>query len=205
VAERRTDTTGISLAKGPVGIIGLAMVAFGVLGLLFANANFGMSPPDGPVAGDLLFGIEVNGWTNVLFIAGGALLAFGAPLHWGAKSMALLVGLAVGAASVIRLVDGNDVLGIFAANGPTALVLGALAVALILMAMLPRVRRERRVEDDRTARERHAEREAVREERGARFTREPDERREPVAHGDERRGNVVHDEDLGDSGRGRRP
>ena len=42
---------------------------------------------------------------------------------------------------MISLSDGNDILGIFATNDWTTLVLGAAGVALILLSMLPRVGR----------------------------------------------------------------
>src|SRR5918997_1009396 len=115
---------GVSLAKGPVALIGLALLAYGITGLIF----------------------EGNGWTNLLFAGAGALLVFGSPLHWGAKSLALIVGLALGAASVISLVDGDDVFGIFAADGRMALAWGIAAAVLLVLALLPRAGRGRRGE-----------------------------------------------------------
>ena len=47
---------------------------------------------------------------------------------------------------MLALVDGSDVLGVFAANGATILAFAAAAVALLLVAMLPRVGRKRREE-----------------------------------------------------------
>ena len=152
---------GVSLAKGPIGLIGMAALAFGILGLIFGDNSFSSNPVDGTVTGETFLGVEGNGWTWLLFIGAGALLLFGAPLHWGAKTMALLVGLALGAASVISLVDGDDVFGIFAANGLTKLVWGAGATALLLLALLPRVG-GKRVDDDARATERP--RRTVREE-----------------------------------------
>jgi len=182
---------GISLAKGPVGLIGLASLAFGVLGLIFGGQSFTSSPVDGTVNGESFLGVEGNGWTWVLFIAAGALLLFAAPLHWGAKTMALLVGLALGAASVIALFDGEDVFGIFAANGLTKLILGATSAALLILSLLPRIGGKRVDRDERMAerpartageeriveRERQpvVDRETVvdREPAGGRFSREP--------------------------------
>ena len=66
-------------------------------------------------------GIEGNGWTWLLFAGAGLILLVSAPMHWGAKSMAMIVGLAMAAAAVLALVDGSDVLGVFAANGATVL------------------------------------------------------------------------------------
>jgi hypothetical protein len=96
-------------------------------------------------------------------------------MHWSAKSMALLGGLVMTVACVLAIVDGNDVLGIFAANRWTMVAFGAAAVALLLVAMLPRVnrRRETVVEDDTAA--------TTRRGRFARRDRRVDEsEREPV-------------------------
>jgi hypothetical protein len=145
-------TKGVSLAKGPVGIIGIVLLAGGILGLLFGSTDFGMNAPDGDVNGGTWLGIEGNGWTWLLFGGAGLILLLSAPMHWGAKTMAMIVGLAMGAAAVIALVDGSDVLGIFAANGVTVLAFAAAAVALLIVAMLPRVGRRREVVTDRDRR-----------------------------------------------------
>ena len=150
--ERTTNRTkGVSLAKGPVGIIGAILLAGGILGLLFGSTDFTTNAPDGDITGGTWLGIEGNGWTWVAIGGAGLLLLISAPLHWGAKTMALIVGIALAAACVIAIVDGNDVFGVAAANTWTKLVLGAAAVALLIVAMLPRVGRRRDVvvDDDR--------------------------------------------------------
>lgn len=134
---------GMSLAKGPAAIIGLLLLAYGILALIFGSSNFEASPIKGDVQGETFLGIAGNGWTNLLFAAGGALLLLGAPLHWGAKSLSLIVGLVLGAASVIALWYDDDVFGIFAANGPTTLVWGVAAAILLILALLPRTRGKR--------------------------------------------------------------
>jgi hypothetical protein len=150
-------TKGVSLAKGPVAIIGVILLAGGILGLLMGSTSFTADPIRGDVTGGTFLGIEGNGWTWVLFAGAGAILLLSAPLHWGAKMTALIVGAALGVACVLAVVDGNDALGIFAANNATMVVLGAAAVALLIVAMLPRVgRREEAV---------------VARERGGRFRR----------------------------------
>jgi hypothetical protein len=142
-------TKGVSLAKGPVGIIGAVLLAGGILGLLMGSTDFGMDAPNGDVSGGTFLGIEGNGWTWLLFAASGLILLMSAPMHWGAKTMAMVVGLAMAAAAIIAIVDGSDVLGIFAANGMTVLAFGAAAVACLIVAMLPRVGRRREVAVDR--------------------------------------------------------
>jgi hypothetical protein len=131
-----------------VGLLGVAMIAFGVIHFVMGGDSFTSDPTNGTVNGDTWLGVEGNGWTNVLFVGGGLLLAFGAPFHWAAKSMALIVGLALGAAALVAASDGDDVFGIFAANGRTELVWGVLAAALIVLSQLPRVGGRRRVVDD---------------------------------------------------------
>jgi hypothetical protein len=138
---------GVSLAKGPVGILGLIAVIYGISALIFGGHGFALHIPHGAVHGKTWLGLEVNGWSDLLFLAAGALLMFGAPLHWGAKGMSFLVGLALGIAAVIALIRGDGVFGIFAANHLTELVWGAAAVLLILVALLPRVGGNRGTED----------------------------------------------------------
>src|SRR3954469_11840914 len=141
--ERHDDTVpprrGISLAKGPVAIIGIASLALGVLGFIFASRDFGFDAPSGTVQGTTFLGIEGNGWTWALFAAAGLLLLLGSPIHWGAKSMAFIVGVVMVVGALISLSDGNDILGIFATNNWTTLVMGAGGIAAIVISMMPRV------------------------------------------------------------------
>jgi hypothetical protein len=142
-AERRTTTPGVSLAKGPVSIIGMILLAYGVTGLIFGGNDFASSPLDGTVDGDTWLGIEGNGWSNLLAIGAGGVLMFGAQLHWAAKTTAIVVGLGFAAAAIIALVDGgDDVLGIFAANDATILAWAITAAALVVVGLLPRVGRK---------------------------------------------------------------
>jgi hypothetical protein len=145
-ATTRYDDTvpprrGVSLAKGPVALIGIASLALGVLGFIFANQSFTVHAPSGTVNGSNFIGIEGNGWTWVLFAAAGVLLLLGSPVHWGAKSMAFIVGVAMVVGCLIAISDGTDILGIFATNFWTKVVMGAGGAALILLAMMPRVGR----------------------------------------------------------------
>src|SRR4051794_28715011 len=152
---------GVSLAKGPVALIGIASLALGVLGFIFANHSFTMDAPSGTVNGGTFLGIEGNGWTWVLFAAAGLLLLLGSPIHWGAKSMAFIVGVAYGVGALIALSDGTDILGIFATNNWTKLVLGAAGVALVVLSALPRVGRRDVATDDRVVEKRRFGRDRV--------------------------------------------
>ncbi len=188
---------GVSLAKGPIALIGLALLAYGLLALLFGGNSFTASPVDGTVNGETFLGLEGNGWTNVLIAGAGALLLFGSPMHWGAKTMAIIVGLVLGAASVISMVDGSDVFGIFATNGPMQLALGIAAAALLLLSLLPRVGKKDKHRDRDRDLDLDREREVVRErpvrtretmtepvaDRDARFHRDPVREETHAGHG----------------------
>jgi hypothetical protein len=142
------DTRGLSLAKGPVALVGLALLAYGVTAFVLGGHSFRADPIDGTVNGETWLGLEVNAWSSLLFVACGALLLFGAPMHMAAKSLSLIVGLVLGAASVIALYDEQDVFGIFAANGLTTLVWGAAGGLLLVLSLLPRVGGKRRRNED---------------------------------------------------------
>ena len=195
--------TGWSLVKGPVAIIGVLGIAFGVAGLIFAGHSFTTaSIPHGTITGKQWLGIELNGWTNLLFIAAGLLLLLGSSMHWGAKTSAFVVAGVLGAAAVIALIRGNGVFGIFAANHRTEIVWGVAAVVLVLLSMLPRVGRRSRVvrepvgRDDRVRDEPVvSEQPAARRDRAVRD--EPvvrDDRDELVARRDRRDEPVARDE-----------
>lgn len=109
------------------------------MAFILGGHSFRTEATGGTVQGQNFLGFEFNAWSSLLTLAAGLLLVFGAPLHWGAKTMSLIVGLALGAASVIALDDKSDVFGIFAANGPTKLLWGAAGSALIILSLLPRV------------------------------------------------------------------
>jgi hypothetical protein len=178
MATTRSDK-GISLAKAPVALLGLAMVVYGIAALIAGGDGFDADPFEGTVTGETLLGIEGNGWTNLLWIGSGALLLLAAPMHWGAKTMALVVGIALGIAALIALSDGTDALGIFAADDGTKIAWGACSVALLLFALLPRVgghgdEREDSFMAGYRARERELER-----ERADRFGREAEAERRP--------------------------
>jgi hypothetical protein len=138
---------GPSLAKGPALIAGSILVAFGLIGLLKNNdfPQFSSSFPDGEVQGTNLLGIEVNGWTDFFAITAGALLLFGAAQHHLAKLMSLIVGLALAACAVIAVIDGQDVLGLAAANVWTKVGFAVAGGVMLLNALMPRTTRRREV------------------------------------------------------------
>ncbi|MEP6952511.1 MAG: hypothetical protein ABI950_00455 [Solirubrobacteraceae bacterium] len=111
-------------------MVGLVLLAYGITAFIFGGHSFKASPLSGTVNGKTWMGLEVNAWTSLLFAGSGLLLLFGAPLHWGAKGLALVVGLVLGACAIIAAYDKTDVFGISAANGLTKLVWAIAAVVL---------------------------------------------------------------------------
>ncbi|MDA0161427.1 hypothetical protein OM076_14210 [Solirubrobacter ginsenosidimutans] len=180
-ADRYDDTprprSGISLAKGPVALVGVASLALGVLGFIFASRSWNFNAPSGTVNGTTFIGIEGNGWTWLVFAAAGLLLLLGSTIHWGAKSMAFIVGVAFVVGALIALSDGDDILGIVAMNNWTKLIMGAAGAGLIVLSMMPRVGRRAGGPPLATRRDRELE-----EPRTRRFgrDREPVEEREPA-------------------------
>jgi Domain of unknown function (DUF4383) len=177
---------GISLARGPALILGTILTAVGLYLLYkartfppFSNFPSGTATKDG----NYIFGLfAANGWTAMLTAVAGGLLLFGAAQHLLAKTMSLIVGIALGAAAVIGFVSG-DVLGMAASNGWTELGWGVCAVILLFNTLVPRRRRTVTVVDEAAAAD--AGRAPV-AERGVAAERAPVERgvaaeREPVA------------------------
>ncbi len=181
--DRYDDTTkprsGVSLAKGPVALVGIASLALGVLGFIFASRSFDFDAPSGTATGTTFIGIAGNGWTWVAFAAAGLLLLLGSTIHWGAKSMAFIVGVVFVVGALIALSDGDDILGVIAMNDWTTLVMGAAGAGLIVLSMMPRVGRRRGGAPMATRRERELE-----EPRNGRFNRDRDRDRDPVAERD---------------------
>src|ERR1700689_1572673 len=148
-ANPATPTTtrtekGVSLARGPALILGTILTAGGLYFLYKAHGfpRFSNFPHgNARIDGKHFFGIfGINGWTGMLTAVAGALLLFGAAQHLLAKTMSLIVGVALGAAAVIALISGN-VLGLAAATGGTELGWAIAAAILLLNRLIPRRRR----------------------------------------------------------------
>jgi hypothetical protein len=192
VATDRYDDTprprnGVSLAKGPVGLVGLASLALGVLGFIFASRSWDFDAPSGTAVGTNFIGIEGNGWTWLVFAAAGLLLLLGSTIHWGAKSMAFIVGVAFVVGALIALSDGDDILGIVAMNNWTTLIMGVAGAGLIVLSMMPRLGRRAGGAPMATRRDRDRE---LDEPGTGRFDRD----REPVATTDDTRSTTTRDD-----------
>ena len=63
---------GVSLAKGPVALVALVLLAYGITALLMGGHSFALHPPGGTVNGKTWLGLEVNAWSSLLFVAAGS-------------------------------------------------------------------------------------------------------------------------------------
>ena len=122
-----TRTNRRSIVGVAAALLGFALVAYGMTGLILGGADFD-TDPGGTVAGDT--------WTNALFVAVGVLLILGSPAPVAAVMALVVAGLVLGAAAIIGVVDGDDVFGILAANGWTMLAWGVAAIVLLAVAVL---------------------------------------------------------------------
>lgn len=140
MAGRRTER-GVSLARGPALVLGTILLAAGLYFLYKEHffPKFGNFPNgNGAGEGKVFFGIfGANGWTGMLTAVAGGLLLFGAAQHLLAKTMSLIVGVALGAAAIIAAISGN-VLGMAAANGWTEIGWGVAAAILLFNTVIPR-------------------------------------------------------------------
>jgi hypothetical protein len=143
-----TRSRGVSLAKGPVAIIGLLGVIYGISALIFGSHSFALHIPHGNVTGKRWIALEANGWTALLFLAAGLVLLLGAAALWSAKTMSFLVGLVLLAAAVVAIIRGNGVFGIFAANHWTEIIWAAAGVLLLILSWMPRVGGGTRVREE---------------------------------------------------------
>ena len=146
VNDTVTTEKGPSLSRGPALVLGTILLAFGLFSIYKQHtfAPFSQFPSGhAHVTGKVLFGIfGVNGWTGMLTAVGGGLLLFGAAQHLLAKTMSLIVGVALGAAAIIALLNHGNVLGMAAANALSEIGWGASAVILLFNTLIPRRRRE---------------------------------------------------------------
>ena len=126
-----------------VTAIGAALVLIGLIGLIGGGDGFAANPPDGPVAGDDVAGIEANGWTNLVFVANGVLLGFAGATRMGVGLVSVLVGLDFTGAAIAAWVGRTDVLGIFAADESTRTLWSVFAVVLLVLGTVLVVHRRR--------------------------------------------------------------
>jgi uncharacterized protein DUF4383 len=120
-------------------------VLVGLLGFIAESAfETGSS-----VQGDDLIIFEVNGWHNVVHIASGLFLLALMRRHDTARLAALSFGAIYGSVTIIGLIDGNDVLGLFPVNAADNILHIVLTLAAFAAALAP-LRDRSRVSTPRT-------------------------------------------------------
>jgi hypothetical protein len=155
--ETTTDRRGRSLAQWFCLLVGPTLILVGALGF-FAESRFdtAMGGDPGALDGHDFIIFEVNGWHNVVHIATGLLLLLGAARHALAKTVLVVFGVAYAAVSVVGLIDGKDVFGLFPIDKQDNVLHIVLAAAALLVAAIST--RDRIDARGRTAGERPSER-----------------------------------------------
>jgi hypothetical protein len=117
-------------------VVGATLVLVGVLGFL-AESKFDTSKggDGGALDGENLIIFEVNGWHNVVHIASGLFLLAVMTRPAPARAGAFAFGAIYGVVTLIGLIDGKDVLGLFPVN-PADNVLHILLTAAAFGAAL---------------------------------------------------------------------
>ena len=93
-------------------LAGLSLLLAGILGFI---ADSGFDTGQG-IQGDKLIVFEVNGWHNLIHIASGLLLLAASPKRASARAIAIAFGAVYGVVTIIGLIDGEDVFGLFPIN-----------------------------------------------------------------------------------------
>jgi hypothetical protein len=108
----RDDDLSRSPARVFCLVVGATLVLVGVLGFIAESAF----DTGGGVDGENLIIFEVNGWHNLVHIASGLFLLALMRRHDTARLAALSFGAIYGVVTLIGLIDGEDVLGLFPVN-----------------------------------------------------------------------------------------
>jgi hypothetical protein len=113
-------------------------VLVGLLGFL-AESKFDTSSGGDPGAldGEKFIFFEVNGWHNVVHIASGVFLLALMRRHDTARLAALSFGVIYGIVTIIGLIDGKDVLGLFPVNPADNILHIVLTLAAFAAGLAP--------------------------------------------------------------------
>jgi Domain of unknown function (DUF4383) len=144
-SRREDDDLSRSPARVFCLVVGATLVLVGLLGFIAESAfETGSS-----VQGDDLIIFEVNGWHNVVHIASGLFLLALMRRHDTARLAALSFGAIYGIVTIIGLIDGDDVLGLFPVNAADNILHIVLTLAAFAAALAP-LRDRSRVSTPRT-------------------------------------------------------
>jgi hypothetical protein len=115
-------------------VIGLTLAIVGIVGF-FVESSFDTSTT--ALEGDDLIVFEVNGWHNVVHVLSGLFLLAFSGRHATARMAAIAFGLIYGAVTIIGLIDGEDVLGLFPVNAADNVLHIVLTVAALAAGLAP--------------------------------------------------------------------
>jgi uncharacterized protein DUF4383 len=110
-------------------IVGPILLLVGVLGFI-SDANFDTGTSG--LQGDGFLGLEVNAWHNLVHVASGLFLLALAGKRRTAKTATIAFGAIYAVVTLVGLIDGNDIFGLFPIN-PADNVLHALLAASSLL------------------------------------------------------------------------
>jgi hypothetical protein len=142
---REDDDLSRSPARVFCLVVGATLVLVGLLGFIAESAF----ETGSGVQGDDLIIFEVSGWHNVVHIASGLFLLALMRRHDTARLAALSFGAIYGIVTIIGLIDGNDVLGLFPVNAADNILHIVLTLAAFAAALAP-LRDRSRVSTPRT-------------------------------------------------------
>jgi hypothetical protein len=114
-------------------VFGAVLLLVGILGFI-ADASFGSGDD---VDGSDFIIFEVNGWHNVVHIASGVFLLALMRRHDSARLAALSFGAIYGVVTIIGLIDGKDVLGLFPVNPADNVLHIVLTIAAFAAGLAP--------------------------------------------------------------------
>ena len=129
----RDDDLSRSPARVFCLVVGATLVLVGLLGFLAESAF----DTGGGVDGENFIIFEVNGWHNVVHIASGLFLLALMRRHDTARLAALSFGAIYGVVTIIGLIDGKDVLGLFPVNPADNILHIVLTVAAFAAGLAP--------------------------------------------------------------------
>ena len=134
----RDDDLSRSPARIFCLVVGATLVLMGLLGFI-AESKFDTSSggDGGALDGEKFIVFEVNGWHNVVHLASGLFLLALMRRHDTARIAALSFGAIYGVVTIIGLVDGHDVLGLFPVNPADNILHIVLTVAAFAAGLAP--------------------------------------------------------------------
>jgi hypothetical protein len=119
------------------GVLGVTLLLAGLIGFA-ADSSF----DTGNVDGDLLLGLEVNGWHNVVHAASGLLLLAGLGSNERSRKLCRLFGLTYLVVTIIGFADGEDIVGLLPVNTADNVLHLVLALVALWAAAISKDRRD---------------------------------------------------------------